>query len=77
MVYLSGVEEFIDKKDIPNHMGGDSDYVFNETDYSDPYPEDVTKAAAFELEQGITGPSIYHEPLAEGEGLSSMNLAST
>lgn len=41
MVYLKGVQEFIEDEHIPAHMGGKDDYAFNMNDFADPYPEEV------------------------------------
>mmetsp|Transcript_9398 Transcript_9398/g.15466 ORF Transcript_9398/g.15466 Transcript_9398/m.15466 type:complete len:302 (-) Transcript_9398:643-1548(-) len=49
MMYLSGVEQYIDRKWIPKAMGGDDDYEFDPEDFPDPYPaEDIEKALARE-----------------------------
>jgi len=38
VMYLSGVQEFIDNENIPAICGGSDTYEFNEADYPDPYP---------------------------------------
>jgi len=44
VMYLSGVQEFIEDEHIPKCMGGACDYAFDEKDYPDPYPEEVIAA---------------------------------
>lgn len=44
VMYLSGVQEFIDDEHIPKCMGGKSEYEFNIDDYPDPYHPDIIAA---------------------------------
>lgn len=44
VMYLSGVTEFIDIENVPAIMGGKDEFVFNEAQFPDPYPEEVVAA---------------------------------
>jgi len=47
MMYLSGVEQFIDRQYIPKSMGGDDEYEYSGDDFEDPYtPEELAAYAA-------------------------------
>jgi hypothetical protein len=41
VMYLSGVQEFVEDQYIPSEMGGKSTYTFNPADFEDPYPEEA------------------------------------
>eukprot|EP01039_Chlorochromonas_danica_P007570 gene7572-8370_t len=43
VLYLSGVQEFIDDEHIPANMGGKSTFEFNLDDYQDPYPPEFVE----------------------------------
>jgi len=45
MMYLSGVEQYIDRQYIPKSMGGDDEYEYNPDDFADPYSEEELAAA--------------------------------
>ena len=44
VMYLAGVQEFIEDKYIPKDMGGDCEYQFDEKDFPNPYTEEVIAA---------------------------------
>lgn len=62
VVYLAGVQEFIDDDNIPVSMGGKNAYVYNVDHYSDPYPAELIQETLAKRERGEKPTGDFFNP---------------
>jgi hypothetical protein len=62
VMYLAGVQEFIDDDNIPASIGGKNTFEYNIDNFSDPYPPEVVEEALRRRETMTASTKTFFEP---------------